>query len=299
MEPKIIVHGGAWGIPDAQVKNHISGCRNAATRGYEALKQGCPAVEAVKEAIIVLENDSTFDAGKGAFLNAIGEVELDAIIIDGRNLKSGAVGAVKNIKNPILLADKIMEHPDFTFLVSEGAEKFAELSGITKVKTEDLVVGRELERLKKIREDKDFKVEKIFREIYRGTVGAVAIDKDGNLSAGTSTGGTPNKFPGRIGDVPIIGAGAYAENGVAAVSSTGWGESIMKVLLAKTAADFIEKGKNPAEAAKSAIGILEKKVNGRGGLIIIDYKGKTAFCFNTPRMAYAYITEDCKIKAGI
>ena len=299
MKPGIIVHGGAWGIPDEAVEDHISGCSKAVSAGYRVLIEGGSAVDAVEKAVIVMEDDPTFDAGTGSFLNAVGEVEMDALIMDGRTVKAGAVGAVKNIKNPVSLARKILEHPDIVFLVGEGAQKYAEFCNIPFIDTEDLVIGRERERLEEIRKNKDFKVEKIFREIYKGTVGAAAIDKYGNLAAATSTGGTPNKIPGRIGDVPIIGAGGYAENGVAAVSATGWGESLMRVVVSKSATDYVKSGSTPAEAAKSAILELEKKVNGNGGLIIIDNQGNIGFHFNTPRMAYAYIDESGNVKAGV
>ncbi|MFC1725017.1 isoaspartyl peptidase/L-asparaginase [candidate division KSB1 bacterium] len=299
MKPGIIVHGGAWGIPDDVADDHINGCRNAVLQGYEVLKDGGSAVDAVEKAVIVMENDPTFDAGTGSFLNAVGEVEMDALIMDGRTLKAGAVGAVKNIKNPVSLAKKILEHPDIVFLVGDGAGKYAEYCKIPRVETEELVVGRELERLEEIRNNKEFKVEKIFREIYKGTVGSAAIDINGNLAAATSTGGTPNKIPGRIGDVPIIGAGGYAENGVAAVSATGWGESLLRVVVSKSAADNVKSGSSPEESAKSAIDELEKKVNGNGGLIVIDHHGNIGFHFNTPRMAYAYIDDSGNVQAGV
>lgn len=299
MKPRIIVHGGAWGIPDDVVNDHIKGCEKAVKSGFQVLMDGGTAVDAVEQAVIVLENDPAFDAGTGSFLNAIGEVEMDALIMDGKDMNAGAVGAVKYIKNPVSLARKVLEHPDVVFLVGDGAVEFARISNITLVKTEDLVVGRELERLKKIRADKNFKVKKIFEEIYRGTVGAAAIDKEGNLAAATSTGGTPNKFPGRIGDVPIIGAGGYAENGVAAVSSTGWGESLMRIVIAKNTVDFIRTGEPPKTAAKLAIKNLEKKVNGNGGVISVNFKGETGFYFNTPRMAHAFINEKGEIVSGV
>ena len=299
MKPRIIVHGGAWGIPDEVVDDHIRGCEEAVKKGYQILNDGGTAVDAVEQAVIVLENDPAFDAGTGSFLNAIGEVEMDALIMDGEDMSAGAVGAVKYVKNPVSLARKILEHSDVVFLVGDGAVEFARISNVPLVKTEELVVGRELERLKKIKADKNFQVKKIFEEIYRGTVGAAAIDKEGNLAAATSTGGTPNKFPGRIGDVPVIGAGGYAENGVAAVSSTGWGESLMRVLVAKNTADFIQAGKSPANAAEMAINDLEKKVNGNGGVIAVNSKGELGFYFNTPRMAHAYIDDKGEIAAGV
>ena len=299
MKPRIIVHGGAWGIPDEVVDNHINGCREAVKKGFQVLLDGGSAVDAVEQAVIVLENDHAFDAGTGSFLNAIGEVEMDALIMDGKNMTAGAVGAVKYVKNPVSLARKILEHADVVFLVGDGAVEFARISNVPLVKTEELVVGRELERLKKIKADKNFQVKKIFEEIYRGTVGAAAIDREGNLAAATSTGGTPNKFPGRIGDVPVIGAGGYAENGVAAVSSTGWGESLMRVVVAKNTADFIQVGKSPANAAEMAIKDLEEKVNGNGGVIAVNSEGELGFYFNTPRMAHAYIDDRGEIAAGV
>lgn len=246
------------------------------------------STDAVTQAVVSLENDPTFDAGRGAFLNNIGEIELDASIMNGQNLDSGAVAAIGNFRNPILIACKVMETTEHVLLAGKGAEQFAVESGFAPCKTDDLLVGRELERYKQLLLNKEFEAKQVFESHPKGTVGAVAIDKDGNVAAATSTGGTPKKMQGRVGDTPIIGAGTFADNELGAASCTGWGESIMKVLLAKTACDMLNVSGSAEEACESSIKVLENKVSGRGGVILISSNGEIGFAFNTPRMAFAY-----------
>ena len=298
MEPAIAVHGGAWGIPDNLVEAHLSGVSAGADAGYAVLESGGSALDAVEAAVVVLEDDPTFDAGKGAFLNKIGEVELDAIIMDGNGLRSGAVAAVRNIRNPVRLARAVMDRSKAALLVGNGANLFARAVGIQGCRTQDLLVGRELERWRRIKKKKKFLVREIFDTIQnvskRGTVGAVAIDRNGNLAAATSTGGVPHKLPGRVGDSPIIGAGAYADNLSGAVSATGWGEPILRVVLSKTACDFMRDGLGPRAACSRALKIMKRRVDGLGGLIAIDRKGRVGHSFNTPRMARAFIRKSKK-----
>jgi L-asparaginase / beta-aspartyl-peptidase len=299
-DPAIIVHGGAWDIPDSAVFVHKSGCKNAVEIGWNILANYGTALDAVTQAVVSLENDPTFDAGKGAFLNQVGQIELDASIMDGSNLDAGSVAALGNFQNPVLVARKVMESTEHVLLVGKGAEQFVLDSGFSPCKTEELLVGRELERYRQLLLKKDFHAKQVFEKHPKGTVGAVAIDRDGNLAAATSTGGTPQKMQGRVGDTPIIGAGTFADNELGAVSCTGWGESILKTLLAKTACDLLEISENVQEACESAINVLENKVAGRGGLILISNLGKIGFAFNTPRMVFAYKTHlDEKIIVGI
>ncbi|MEX2701693.1 MAG: isoaspartyl peptidase/L-asparaginase, partial [Candidatus Baldrarchaeota archaeon] len=230
-KPIILVHGGAWNIPDELVEDHIKGVENAANIGWEILRNGGSALDAVEEAVKAMEDDPTFDAGKGSFLNEEGFVELDAIIMDGATLDVGAVAAVRNIKNPVVLARKVMELTEHVLLVGEGANRFAKKIGMKTVDLSELVLEREIERWKKFKEGK-ISIEKLFEQTPKGTVGAVALDKHGNFAAATSTGGVAGKMVGRVGDTPIVGCGAYADNNYGAVSSTGHGEKIMKIVLA-------------------------------------------------------------------
>jgi beta-aspartyl-peptidase (threonine type) len=298
MKPAIIVHGGAWSIPDEYDNDHIQGVYHAVADIYPHLKNGMSALDAVEFAVKNLEADPTFDAGRGAFLNAIGEIELDAIIADGATLNFGAVAAVQNILHPVSLARLVMERTEHTFLVGTGAQLFARKNGIPELRTEVLLTPRELEFYEQIKNDPEFYSHKPFEPKPNGTVGAVAIDVAGNLAAATSTGGTPRKHPGRVGDSPIIGAGAYADNKLGAASATGWGESIMKILISKTACDLIQFH-SAKVAAEMAVNLLRERVNGWGGIILIDRNGNIGFAHNTTKMAFAYADPSGNIIAKI
>jgi beta-aspartyl-peptidase (threonine type) len=293
--PAFIVHGGAWDIPDHEVDGHLNGCRVAAQVGWSILKHGGSALDAVEAAIRSLEDDPAFDAGKGAWLNSAGEVELDAIIMDGATLNNGAVAAVQHVSNPISVARLVMERTTHSLLSGLGAEHFALAQGIPLCDESELLTGQELERWKAIKAQKNFKVEVAFGgspTLPHGTVGAVAIDANGHLAAGTSTGGTPNKLQGRVGDSPLIGCGCYVDDVSAGASATGWGESIMKVVLCKAVCDFVALGHSAQAAAEKAIGVLADRAQGLGGVIVIDRAGKIGLAFNTPRMAHAWIEND-------
>ena len=290
-----IVHGGAWDIPDDLLEAHRNGVRQALAIGWNILMNGGSAVEAVEKSVNFMEDDPTFDAGRGSFVNSIGEIELDASIMDGTTFRAGAIAAVQNIRNPISLARVIMDKSEHILLAGRGAVRFAEEHGITRCAKEDLLVGRELERWKEIqRSKKSTSTKDAFRKkMPHDTVGAVAVDCNGVIASGTSTGGTPNKYPGRVGDSPLIGCGTYADSSVGGASCTGWGEAIIKVVLAKTVIDLMEyNGGDPAAAAKQAILRLEKKADGFGGVIVVNNSGVPAVAFNTPRMARAYRTSD-------
>ena len=321
----LIVHGGAWDIPDDEVAPHLAGCRRALAAGWEALTNGRSALDAVEIAVRIMEDDPTFDAGVGSVLNRDGLVELDAAIMDGATLRSGAVAAVRGIRNPISLARRVLES-EAALLVGRGAERFADTVGIERCADEDMIVPRERARWEELRRLAAYRTPDAFqrppgevaglRGIVAGgdhaldhsglpvqhpgdTVGAVALDRSGNLAAAVSTGGTPFKLPGRVGDTPLIGAGLYADGQTGGCASTGWGESIIKVLLAKTATDFLGAGYAPIEAARAAIERLEQRVHGLGGVILIDARGRVGYAFNTPRMAYAYRVEGGEEVAGV
>ncbi len=296
--PKLIVHGGAWSIPNELDDDHIRGVYRAIAVVYPQLQQGISALNAVEAAVKILEEDSTFDAGRGAFLNAIGEIELDAIIMNGATLDFGAVAGVQNIMHPVSLARKIMEQTEHCMLVGKGAQEFSTQLGFPTLNPRELLTERELAFYEKIKNDPSFTTRKPFDVFPKGTVGAVAFDRNGNLAAATSTGGTPRKMPGRVGDTPIVGAGCYADNGIGAASATGWGESIMKVVLSKSMLDLL-KETDVDNAAIQSIKAMRAKVDGLGGIIAIDKDGNYGFAHNTVKMAFAYAQPDGEINAQI
>jgi beta-aspartyl-peptidase (threonine type) len=276
----LIVHGGAWDIPRDAARACRDGVLRALERGWDILKSGGTALDACEQAIIELEDEPIFDAGIGSHLNRDGKIQLDAILMDGATLKSGAVVAVERIRNPIRLARLILERSEHMLLAGYGAEQFALDHGLGFCNPEDLITERETEIWSSHSGN----------TANFGTVGAVALDINGDLASGTSTGGTMYKYPGRVGDSALIGCGCYADNESSAVSSTGHGESIMKVVLAKTASDLAAAGKPAQAAAEAAIALLDKRTEGRGGLIMLDRHGRAGAAFTTPNMAYAYRT---------
>jgi beta-aspartyl-peptidase (threonine type) len=289
----LIVHGGAWNIPDEQVDRHHNGVASALTCGWDILKKGGSAVDAVEGAIRVLEDDDTFDAGRGSHLNAAGEVELDASIMNGTTMHCGAVAGVKHIRNPISLTRKIMEESEHILLVGAGAEEFAVQRGMALCTYDDLRIEREINRWKSVQGKEPFSTKDAFKATSPSdTVGAVAMDGQGVICSGTSTGGTFNKHPGRVGDSPLIGCGTYADSAIGGVSTTGWGEAMIKVVMAKTVLDLMEFWNGDvARAAQHGIELLHKKVDGFGGVIALNAKGEPGLAYNTPRMARAYINE--------
>lgn len=285
--PILLVHGGAWAIPDEMVDAHLNGVRNAIAFGWRAMERGGTALDAVEESVAVMEDDETFDAGRGSFLNAEGKVQLDALIMDGATLRAGGVGCVERIANPIHTARKILSDSPHVYFVAEGAERFAAAHGIPLCKNEDLVIPREVKRLREFQNSKK-KLDPTY--FSHDTVGAIALDREGNIAAATSTGGTLNKTPGRLGDSSLIGCGCYADNDSAAVSTTGWGEPIMKLVLAKWTADRVATGNLPEWAAREAMNYLQQRLQGLGGIIALDAQGRFGIAHNTPRMAWALKT---------
>jgi beta-aspartyl-peptidase (threonine type) len=288
--PVLLVHGGAWAIPDDMVEAHLNGVRQAIATGWAVLEKGGSALDAVEEAVVIMEDDEAFDAGRGSFLNREGKVQLDALIMDGATLRAGGVGCVERIANPIRAARKVLSESPHVYFVAEGAERFAEEHGIPLCRNEDLIIPREVERLRTIQAHPTDKQELFAPTISHDTVGAVALDRHGNIASATSTGGTLNKAPGRLGDSSLIGCGCYADNQSAAVSTTGWGEPIMKLVLAKWAADRVASGSLPQWAADEAMNYLKARVGGHGGIIMIDSQGRFGLAHNTPRMAWGLKT---------
>jgi beta-aspartyl-peptidase (threonine type) len=261
----------------------------------------------------VLEDEPVFDAGFGSHLNLDGRVECDAIVMNGATLRAGAVAGLQRIRNPIRLARAVLEHCPHMMLVAEGAERFAKDRGIALCEPGDLVSDAELVAWQHCSQDKHAAAH--HRGHEQGTVGAVAIDAHGGLFAATSTGGTCCKLPGRVGDSPLIGCGCYADSTAGGVSCTGYGEAIMKIVMAKTATDLLRTGNGAfcvsessrgssspvshscaadtaMHVAREAVHLLAKRTHATGGLILLDCEGNPGFAFNTPRMAYGYVAPD-------
>ena len=407
--PTLLVHGGAWAIPADAARAHQAGVRKALETGYALLSRGASALDAVEAAVTVLEDDPTFDAGRGSFLTSDGRVQLDALLMDGGRMKAGGVACVERLRNPIQAARLVLEQSPHVYFVGEGAEQFARAHGMTLIDNSELVLDRERERLAhaKLREsaglgDDTFsgidtplipllhddkspetavllahadssssadstqtlseggsvtigsatagslsghnftanrKLQRVEQEVSghnftaerklqrleqeasghdfsradsiakkmdgalapekkpsskkfedHDTVGAVALDACGNLAAATSTGGTLNKTPGRVGDSSLIGCGCYADNLSAAVSLTGWGEPIMKLVLGKWATDRVASGIAPELAAREAIAYLFNRLGGHGGIILLGPDGRFGLAHNTPAMAWGLAT---------
>ncbi|MGO9316447.1 MAG: isoaspartyl peptidase/L-asparaginase [Terracidiphilus sp.] len=377
--PILLVHGGAWAIPADAARAHLAGVRKALEAGYALLSRGASSLDAVEAAVTVLEDDPTFDAGRGSFLTSDGRVQLDALLMDGGRMKAGGVACVERLRNPIQAARLVLEKSPHVYFVGDGAEQFAHSHGMALISNSELVLDRERERLAhaKLREAagltddtfsgpessphpvlhddkspetafprKDFrtesansmthaeeglvsghdftdcgKMQRLEQEASghdfsradtiakkmdgalapdekptspgvesHDTVGAVALDSHGNLAAATSTGGTLNKTPGRVGDSSLIGCGCYADNLSAAVSLTGWGEPIMKLVLGKWATDRVASGIAPDIAAQEAISYLYNRLGGHGGIILLGPDGRYGLAHNTPAMAWGLAT---------
>ena len=304
----LVIHGGAGTIDRAKMtpeseKEYRGGLERALSAGYEILKRGGSGLDAAEAAVRVLEDDPHFNAGKGAVFTDAGTNELDAAIMDGKTLKAGAVANLRHIRNPISLARLLMEKSDHAlksprvgplFMAGEGAEAFAKQNGVQLVDQKYFFTQERWDALQKIKEaeksgpagEKKFIITDQDRH---GTVGAVALDQNGNLAAATSTGGTSNKKAGRIGDSPIIGAGTYANNATCAVSCTGDGEYFIRAAVAHEISALMEyRGMKLQEAAQAALDNA-KKLGGEGGLIAIDKNGAMALPFNTNGMYRGYV----------
>ncbi len=293
MEAKLIVHGGAWDIPAHLHQEHRQGLKQALKIGQEVLKNTDDSLKTVLKVIEFLEDFPVFDAGRGSFLNAEAQVEMDAGLMVGKDLSAGAVAGIQNVAHPIRVAELVRSKTQHVLLVGEGANRFARQHGMARVKTEDLLVGREKELYLRLKKNPNLDIKRFFRKNLPGdTVGAVAINSKGEIVAGTSTGGTPFKLPGRVGDSPVVGAGFYADDRVAGISCTGWGEGILRLNLARITALWVEEGTSPEIAAQNAVKLLEQKVQGNGGLILMDANGQLAYAYNTPFMAVGAATVD-------
>ena len=293
----IVIHGGAGTI----TKSSLSAEKEAAIRatleasvraGYEALLDGADSTLAVTRAINVMENSPLFNAGKGAVFNADGKNEMDASIMEGAELNAGAVASVSHIKNPIDLALKVMTNSEHVMLMGEGAEEFARQQDFEMVDPAYFHTDfrwQQLQRIKAKEVARETNTTQDQQDKWFSTVGAVALDRHGNLAAGTSTGGTSNKRWGRVGDSPIIGAGTYANNNSCAVSATGHGEYFIRHVVAYNICNRVELGTPVVEAADVVVNDILVKANGEGGVIAMDREGNIATPFNSEGMYRASI----------
>ena len=295
----LMVHGGAGALDNVNdhkvAVRYLDSIRGVLEHGREILRLGGSALQAVEACASLLEDDPVFNAGCGSVLNEFGKVEMDAAIMDGRDLAAGAVAAVQNIANPIQLARRVMSDSEHVLLIAEGAMRFADHCGIDRApdsyfSTPDRIAQLEQARLhhKMMLDHDDSEVDS--EDQKYGTIGAIARDSAGNLAAATSTGGIVNKRMGRVGDSPIVGAGVYADNETCAVSATGYGEDFMRTVISKTIADLVElKGLDATAATEAGMAYLTRKVKGRGGVIVIDRAGNCASGFTTKKMIHGWI----------
>ncbi len=299
--PVLVVHGGAGTIPEERQEAAIAGCRRAAQAGWSILVAGGSALDAVEAAVRALEEDPTFNAGRGSVITRAGTVEMDALIMDGATLRAGAVAAIRRVRHPIMLARAVMERTPHVLLVGHGAEALAELLGLPMADEAELVAPRDRARWEALQRGGPPDLRAVLAEAMAepmDTVGAVALDAAGHVAAAVSTGGISNKWPGRVGDSALVGCGAYADDRCGAAAATGWGETLMRVVIAKTACDFIALGLSPQAAVEAALRLLEERVGGRGGLIALDPMGRLGIAHNTPHLAWAW-TDGETLQAGI
>lgn len=279
------VHGGAFNIAPDDAEVFRLGCRAALEAGIEVLRAGGPSLDAVEAAVRFLEAHGAFDAGYGSFLDEDGEVSLDAGIMDGATLATGSVAAVEGVPHPVTLARRVLEG-EWAVVVGPGARRYAERHDVEVCEPADLVHPRERARWEAAGggEARAGWAASLFGD----TVGAVALDRRGNLAAATSTGGSPGKPKGRVGDSPWVGTGVFADNRSAAVSTTGHGELIIPLVWAKEAANMVAAGAPGPAAATAAVAMLDR-LSARGGLILLDPSGRVGAAYNTPAMAFAYL----------
>src|SRR5216117_3293619 len=301
----LVIHGGAGTIERSKMtpqKEHEyrAGLERALRAGYEILKRGGSSLDATEVAVRALEDDPHFNAGKGSVFTSAGTNEMDAAIMDGKTLAAGAVAALKHVKNPISLARLVMEKSGHVMMDGEGAEAFAKENGMELVDQKYFFTQKRWDALQKIKAAEKNRTSgagkrfEITDQDRHGTVGAVALDQNGNLAAATSTGGTTNKRPGRVGDSPVIGAGTYANDATCAVSATGDGEYFIRATVGRDVSALMEyRGMSLKDAAQAALDNVAK-LGGSGGLIAIDHQGNVTLPFNTSGMYRGYLDTNGK-----
>ena len=272
--PALIVHGGAGADPGGRAELR-DGMRDAVGAGWRALAEGGTSLDAVEAAVRSLEDHPRFNAGRGSVLTSAGTVETDASIMEGDGLRNGAVGAVSGVRNPVTLARRILDDGRHSFLVGDGALARARALGVPLCDPADLVTEHQRRRL---------------AALQAGTVGAVALDRFGTMAAATSTGGTPGKLPGRVGDSALIGCGTYAESTLGGVSCTGDGEAIIRVTLARRALDILKTVGEPGHACEVAVSVLVEEGGGQGGLILVDWRGRVGWARSTTLMPVGFMS---------
>ena len=281
----IVVHGGAGDVQREALSQHVDGARNAAAEAARMLASGASALNAAQRAVEILEDDPHFNAGTGACLNEEGRIELDASIMEGTMLRGGGVCALPPFQHPIAIARAVLNEGINVLYAADGAERFAIARGFTRSTDEAMTTPEAQRRLHAVQEG-------TAEEGWAGgTVGAVARDLNGNLVAATSTGGRVNKPVGRIGDSAILGAGTYADDDAGGCSTTGDGEAVIRVCLAKTAIEWLRQGMHPEDAARAAIGLLGARAEGTGGIILIDRFGRLGWARSTATMTWAAASE--------
>jgi L-asparaginase / beta-aspartyl-peptidase len=296
MSYSLMIHGGAGALEDLKYEASEAAFSQSILailkQGRDRLERGDSALDVVEYCASLLEDDRLYNAGCGSVLNAEGKVEMDAALMDGRNLQAGAVACLRNIKNPISLARRVLEHGEHVLLMGDGALEFAKFCGIETYPDEYFITEARIKQLAEAQVAGRMTLdhERIKPSQKLGTIGAVARDIHGNLAAATSTGGLVNKRWGRVGDTPIVGAGVFADNETCAVSATGYGEQFLRTVLAKTISDFVQfRGMDAADAAQAGIDYLVAKVNGEGGVIVIDHTGRCAAAQSTSGLIRGWI----------
>ena len=301
----LAIHGGAGTIVKKQMtpkleKAYLQALNEALGGGYAILQEGGSSLQAVKKAVVILEDNILFNAGRGSVFTKKGVQEMDAAIMEGKSLGAGAVAGVKNVRNPVELAYEIMHSSDHVLLSGEGARDFALSQGMKLEPDEFFFSQFRYDQWKNLRDSDNYRldhsqeiVEELMKDKKFGTVGAVACDNNGNIAAATSTGGMTNKKYGRIGDTPLIGAGTYANNNTCAISCTGHGEPFIKAVAAYDVSCLMEyKGMNLTEAMNEVVNHKLPKLDGEGGMIGVDSSGNIALAFNTEGMYRAVKSSD-------
>lgn len=300
----LIIHGGAGNITGLSQERHdayVNGIKACLEVGEKMLKEGASALDVVEACVNVLENNEVFNAGKGSVINNEGQVEMDAAIMNGSDLKAGSVIGLKHYKNPISVARKVMEKTEHVMLACDGAEEFAKSIGLEYVENDYFKTEF---RIKQAEEAKKagktvLDVSDVNKNKKMGTVGAVAFDMDGNIAAATSTGGIANKLKGRVGDSPLIGAGIYASNKNAGVSATGYGEQFIRTVVSFYAAIQVNDTTNAPEAATKAMDYLKNEVNGLGGIIMIDKSGNIGKASTSENLIHGYCGSDYEMYVSL
>lgn len=294
MSFQLMIHGGAGTVPNK--KAYAPHIENILQAGQKALAQEQSAIDVVELCVMLLEDDPTFNAGKGSVLNHKGTVDMDAAIMDGSNMSAGSVAGIQYIANPIHLARYVRDYSDHVMLIGEGAMEFAQLHQFSQQPLDYFITERRYNQWLEAQKSDTTSLDHSHSDKKMGTVGAVARDIHGNLAAATSTGGITNKKFGRVGDTPLIGAGVFAENETCAVSATGYGEQFIRTTLSRTVSEFIRyRGMTAQEASQAAINYLVDKVNGIGGIITIDYQGNLGSAHSSQDLLHGKATESTYI----